>query len=315
MHVLAKLFPDTGSGENPIAVSMFYRMTGMKDFLKKITRPKTPPWPLVSGNYRVLNPQGQIAVCTLTSDDYDFIQPISQWENVAIIGTVNTPNLGIEKIILNTISNPNIRYLLMCGKDSPVFHAGQAIQSLFAYGINHEKRIINAIGHFPVLRNLNDEKINRFLKQVQLIDATGIKETDVLHQKINHIDMKEKPVPENNGLDIEHFQPEEETFITLKPGGKRIPLNYDEKGFFVITTDPASKKITVKHYYKDNRPGHIITGHAPEAILLAILENGLVSQMSHAGYLGAELQKAKTALKLNLNYVQDQPLKHPYIRK
>ena len=42
----------------------------------------------------------------------------------------------------------------------------------------------------------------------------------------------------------------------------------------------------------------------------SLLEKNLVSQMSHAGYLGAELTKAETALKLNLKYVQDQSLKY-----
>lgn len=70
---------------------------------------------------------------------------------------------------------------------------------------------------------------------------------------------------------------EEESFIPLKTGGKRIPLDYDEKGFFVITTDLAKREITVKHYYKDNRPGFIIKGHSYESILLAILEKDLVS--------------------------------------
>jgi tetrahydromethanopterin S-methyltransferase subunit A len=31
--------------------------------------------------------------------------------------------------------------------------------------------------------------------------------------------------------------------------------------------------------------------------------------MSHAGYLGVELAKAETALKLSLKYTQDQPLR------
>ena len=84
---------------------------------------------------------------------------------------------------------------------------------------------------------------------------------------------------------------EKELFNELKPGGKRVPLDYDQKGFFVITVENNKREITVKHYFKNNQPG-------------------LVSQMSHAGYLGAELTKAETALKLNLKYVQDQSLKY-----
>ncbi len=65
----------------------------------------------------------------------------------------------------------------------------------------------------------------------------------------------------------------------------------------------------VKHYYPDHRPGHLIKGHSAESILLAILDKELVSQNSHAGYLGGELAKAETALRLGLLYEQDKPLR------
>ena len=44
-------------------------------------------------------------------------------------------------------------------------------------------------------------------------------------------------------------------------------------------------------------------------MLLGLLRERLVSQLSHAGYLGAELAKAEAALRLGLRYEQDQPLK------
>lgn len=77
----------------------------------------------------------------------------------------------------------------------------------------------------------------------------------------------------------------------------------------MISVDHDKKEITVKHYFKDNKPGNIVKGRSAESILLAILKEDLVSQMSHAGYLGAELAKAETSLKLNLKYEQDRPLK------
>lgn len=307
MHFLTKLFPTKRNGENHSAVKMFYNISSVKDFFKNLNFNTKQKWPVVSGNYKVVNATHPIAVCTLTSTN--LIQPISQWENIAIVGNLYTPNLGIEKIIKNIVSNPNIRVLVLCGKDSPIFKAGQAIQCLFKHGITSEKRIRNAQGHFPVLQNLSIEKIDQFLKQVELIDNRENIEVDLLHKKISKIDLKNNIEVKNVLLKAEQTDMEEETFIELKPGGKRIPLDYDEKGFFVITTDLDRKEITVKHYFKDNRSGYIIKGNSPESILLAILEKKLVSQMSHAGYLGAELNKAKIAMKFNLEYIQDQPLK------
>jgi tetrahydromethanopterin S-methyltransferase subunit A len=219
-----------------------------------------------------------------------------------------TPNLGIEKIILNTISNPNIRYLLLCGKESPVFKVGQAFECLFRHGVDKDKRIIHAEGHFPVLSNLPLEKIDHFLRQVYFVNLIGEKDEDAVLQSINQVEIK-SPQPVNFEWNDTTSQ-EETAFTELKPGGKRTPLDYDQKGFFVITVDNTKKEITVKHYYKNNRPGFIIKGHSSEAILLSILDKDLVSQMSHAGYLGAELSKAETALKLNLKYTQDQSLRN-----
>ena len=311
MHLLANLFPNSDSGDNPMAVKIFHRMNVVKDFFSEKKFKKNKGWPAVQGNYVVGNPNGQIAVCTLTTDT--LIKQIAQWDNIAIVGKVYTPNLGIEKIILNTISNPNIRFLVLCGKDSPVFHAGQALQSLFKYGIDKEKRIINAIGHYPVLRNLAVEKINQFLEQVELVDCLEEKNIEILHQKMLELHkMNKKPFSKNSGTALTEIISEQAEFTTLKPGGKRIPLDYDHKGFFVITTDAEKKQITVKHYFKDNKPGYLIQGHSAEAILLSLLQNELISQLSHAGYLGAELNKAETALKLNLKYEQDQSLKNPF---
>ena len=171
-----------------------------------------------------------------------------------------------------------------------------------------EKRIINAVGHFPVLKNLNQEKIDHFKNQIELISIKEEKQIEIIQQKINEIKLNTYPfqtptIKEDN-------LPEEENFTELKTGGKRVLLDYDKNGFFVITVDNFKNKIIVKHYYKDNQPGFIIKGHSSESILLAILKKELISQMSHAGYLGSELSKAEIALKLNLKYTQDQTLRN-----
>ncbi|SDG18592.1 tetrahydromethanopterin S-methyltransferase subunit A [Epilithonimonas hungarica] len=306
MHFLARIFPSNEAGENPAAVKMFHLMTKVKERFKSRRTEAGNQWPLYPGSYTVINAQANIAVCTLTSENLIATEDLLS-KNVAIIGTVMTSNLGIEKIILNIISNPHIRYFLLCGKESPIFKVGQAFDCLFHYGVDKDKRIINADGYFPVLNNLPMQKINHFLKQVHFINLTNEKQGHVILQAIDDIKGKKEifkdfTVGGSEGL-------KEEVISEIKPGGRRIPLDYDQKGFFVITVDNPKREITVKHYYKDNRAGFMIKGHSSEAILLAILDNDLVSQMSHAGYLGAELAKAETAIKLGLKYTQDQSLK------
>src|SRR6267143_1087294 len=50
-------------------------------------------------------------------------------------------------------------------------------------------------------------------------------------------------------------------------------------------------------------------GRGAASMLLGLLRDGLVTQLSHAGYLGEELAKAQTALQFGLRYDQDRPLR------
>lgn len=94
----------------------------------------------------------------------------------------------------------------------------------------------------------------------------------------------------------------------LQPGGKRKPLAHDPKGFFVITIDRLKACIIAHHDTPDAHPGHVMRGRSSEGMWLALIREGLVTQLSRAAYLGAELVKAETALRLGLTYKQDRPV-------
>ncbi|HPT18506.1 MAG TPA: dihydropteroate synthase-like protein [Methanothrix sp.] len=51
-----------------------------------------------------------------------------------------------------------------------------------------------------------------------------------------------------------------------------------------------------------------ISGKSAKSILNAIIDRRLVSRLDHAGYLGRELERAETALRLKRGYIQDEPL-------
>ncbi len=77
-----------------------------------------PAWPVVAGTYRVGDPGGPVAVCALTSER--LLEPLARLPGVAIAGQVYTANLGIERIVVNVTANPAIRFLVLCGRDSPL---------------------------------------------------------------------------------------------------------------------------------------------------------------------------------------------------
>ncbi|MBA2681427.1 MAG: hypothetical protein H0U76_23890 [Ktedonobacteraceae bacterium] len=313
MRLLGRLMSTGETGDNTRVVQMIYLFTGLKDLLnigplRLFGRRggKKGRWPVTSGSYIVGDPLAVVAVCTLTSSE--LMQPLANVPGVAIAGLVYTPNLGIEKIIRNVTTNPAIRFLFLCGKESPVFYPAQTLRALFTNGISSDRQIIDAQGPLPVLQNISLQQIEAFRRQVELVDHTG---TTDLAQLTLHIQalVERDPGPlaecwkqdkNRSSMQMEEEQPEH--FIRLKPGGKRESLAYDPKGFFIITLNREKNEIIIHHYLPDNQPAHEMRSRSAESLLLGLLRENLISQLSHAGYLGAELAKADAALRFGLQY-------------
>src|SRR5713226_4360949 len=257
------------------------------------------------GTYQVGDPNGPVAVCALTSER--LISPLVALPGVAIAGMVYTANLGITRIIVNITSNPAIRFLLICGKDSALFKPGQSLVALAEKGVDDKRRIIDAAGYDPVLPSIDSEQVMRFRKQVEVLDWTGEEDLQVLQERVKSLSDRNPGVFSTGQKgDIPRKQ---EEFVSIRPGGQREPLLYDPKGYFVITIEPEQKEILLRHYLPDHTPAHEMRGRGATSMLLGLLRDGLVTQLSHAGYLGEELAKAQTALQFGLRYDQDRLLR------
>jgi tetrahydromethanopterin S-methyltransferase subunit A len=88
----------------------------------------------------------------------------------ALAGTVQTENIGFEKIICNVVANPNIRYAILSGPESEGHLTGEAFKAFLKNGVDEKKRIIGSNSPHPLLYNLPMEFIERFRQQVSLID-------------------------------------------------------------------------------------------------------------------------------------------------
>jgi len=264
-------------------------------------------WPVLAGTYHVGDPQAPVAVCVLTTQR--LMAPLAQLPGVAIAGGVYTANHGIERIVVNITANPAIRFLLLCGKEAALFRPGQSLVALAERGIDSERRIVGAAGYEPVLPTVTPERVAQFRLQVELIDWTGEEELDPLAERISGLVARS---PGRFATTVEDSVPlPEERFAAIRPGGQREPLQYDPKGYFVITLDREGEQIVLRHYLPDHTPAHEMRGRSAGPMLLGLLREGLVSQLSHAGYLGEELAKAQAAMQLGLRYDQDRPLRSP----
>ena len=141
------------------------------------------PW---GGEFTDLNPKGSVAVVLL---NIDFIPD----KNVAIYGKLKTENIGIEKIVANVISNPHIRYLLICGDDIRGHRSGKSLVALSKYGIDEQHRIIDAPGAIPYIENIDEKAIERFQKQIVLIDMIEIKDKNSINEEIKKLINKNPP--------------------------------------------------------------------------------------------------------------------------
>lgn len=82
----------------------------------------------------------------------------------------------------------------------------------------------------------------------------------------------------------------------------------DSKGYFTIKSFSSRRKIYVR-YYKDNKLKQTFSGINTSQIVQKLIEEGLISRLDHAAYLGKEIEKAIIALENDLDYVQDEKLK------
>ena len=127
-------------------------------------------WPVIKGDYQIGDKKSRIGIVTLASH---FELKPEELKKIAIIGSCKTENLGVEKTITNTVSNPNIRFILLCGNESRGHLSGHTLKALHTNGIDENGRIIGSEGAIPFIENISASAIARFQKQVQIIDRIG----------------------------------------------------------------------------------------------------------------------------------------------
>lgn len=283
-NAFAEAFPDIGEGLD----------------LCPTERPlERRDWPPLPGDYRVLKPQAPVAVCTLNSNDLgerlSSLNPLG----LSIVGTLHTENLGIERIIKNTITNSNLRFLVLCGKDTQqtIGHLpGRSLEHLFRDGVDERGCIIGAPGKRPILKNVTSEEVIIFRRQVTLVSLIG--ETDparvaaaVESRTMSRPEVLPALVTTSRRQVIEATEPER--------------LVQDPVGYLVVYSDRERQRLFVEHYDNDGTLNRIVQGKTATAVYATIIEAGLVTRLDHAAYLGRELARAERSLQTGESYTQD----------
>ena len=130
-----------------------------------------------------------IAICTLAS--MKLLEDICKSDlmgRVLIVGRLLSENRGIDTIVKFTLSNQELRHIILCGKEVKWHQAGQALLSLHAYGINSNKSgegiIIAAKGHYPHLKSCKED-LDLFRRQiVKIHNLVGVDDVNLVRKEI-----------------------------------------------------------------------------------------------------------------------------------
>ncbi len=143
-------------------------------------------YPTEAGCFLRGNDYSPVAVVVLLNASYGTLPPevqsippeieklvrVAIETGAALSGTLQTENIGIEKIVCNVVGNPNIRYLVLCGREVNGHNTGTALKALIKEGINDKRIIVGSQAKTPYLFNIPLEAIKRFREQTILVDLT-----------------------------------------------------------------------------------------------------------------------------------------------
>lgn len=290
LNSFAEAFPEVGEGQ---ALGCSFEV-------------KAQGWPPVAGEYSVFCEGENCPVAVSTLASVELVGQLSKRrpKELCIVGKTETENIGIDKVVKNTIANPTIRYLLLTGQEPAGHMSGKTLCTLWEQGVDEKMRVIGSPGKRPVLRNVTRAEVEAFREQIQVVNLIGCEDVDIIITKIQELAQQSQTACQCSSCVA---QTREMTISVSEQVQAHAPakIEMDKAGYFVILPQPDTGNILVEHYSYDNVLLRVIEGKDARTIYWTVIENGWVSLLSHAAYLGKELAKAELSLQLGFNYLQD----------
>jgi tetrahydromethanopterin S-methyltransferase subunit A len=256
-------------------------------------------WPPLPGDYTVLRYRAAVAVCTLTDAELARAAAAAAPPGLAIAGTLQTENLGIERLVANIVANPHVRFLMVSGADSrqAIGHLpGQSLVALARAGVDGGARIAGARGRRPLLRNLAPPAIEHFRRTVEVVDLVGASDLAAVLEAVASSAARDPGPAEPFAL---------ARAVTPVAGYLPERMVPDPAGYLVVDVDRRRRLLALEHYRKDGVLDAVIEGRTAAELIAPAVEQGLVSRLDHAAYLGRELERAERALAAGEPHVQD----------
>ena len=139
----------------------------------------------------------------------------------AIAGSCKTENLGLEKVIANVISNPNIRFVITCGTEVKGHLSGQSLIALHQNGVDGGK-IVGSKGAIPFIENLSADNMKRFQEQVEIVDIMESEDLGAISAKIKELTARDPGAFDAEAMIVEI---KEEGGGAAEEGGEVRPMS------------------------------------------------------------------------------------------
>jgi len=264
-------------------------------------------WPPVAGEYFAFCAGEDCPVAVSTLSDAGLAEKLADIrpQGLCIVGKTETENIGVDKLIKNTITNPTIRFLLLTGRESKGHHAGNTLLALSQNGVDADMRVVGSTGRRPILKNVTSEEIGAFRNQLQVVDMIGCEDEQKIVEKIKELSQASRAACGCHHGDRATTPAEISTVPVIPAEAPPSTVVLDKAGYFIILPQAAKNSIMVEHYAYDNTLLRMIEGQDARSLYWTIIQNQWVTLLSHAAYLGKELEKAELAMRLGFNYVQD----------
>jgi tetrahydromethanopterin S-methyltransferase subunit A len=243
-----------------------------------------------------------VAVCTLGSRT--LLPALAGRSEIAVAGRVFTENIGIERMVQNLVAFASVRYLIVCGRETQ-HHVGQTILALHRSGLDASGRVIGSDAPDPQMPNLTAEQLCGFQEHVTLVDMIGEQDAGAILARASELAAAPIEPRKSGGADVPVAPLVEHIMATRDPASAWV---YDPTGYFLVFVDRAHGQLRVEHYDQEHRLLRVFWGRGADEIAHTIMRLGLVTLLPHAAYLGRELGRAETALRLDAHYEQDRPV-------
>jgi len=111
-----------------------------------------------------------VSICTLSS--IDLLLKISGGDlmkYLVIAGRLYSENKGIDQMVDYCINNSELKYIILCGRDTPGHYPGDALINLIKNGTDACGKILGSISPNPFICS-PVENIVKFKEQVTVVD-------------------------------------------------------------------------------------------------------------------------------------------------